>query len=548
MADDRATELIRRAGEMKSERSQWERLWQETAQLVRPLRAEFLSDRPNDRKRTEALYDGTAIVAAENMASGLWGMAVNGASDWFTLRHPDPAMMQDRDVALWYDEATRRLQAVFAGKGGRFYAKSHELLMDMVSFGTGIFYCEERGPQYVGDGSLISFQCLHLTEILLAENADGEVDTVARQFKLTARQAVQKFGAAGVSDKTKRLAGERPDQHVPFLHFVMPRDDYDPGAALSAKGKRYVSIYIELDDKHVCREAGFHEMPYQTPRWSQASRSVYGDSPAAAALPDTKMVNAMSKTSIIAAQKAADPPVLAPDEGVIRGIRTTPGNPIYGAIDSQGRELVRPFLTGANYQLTLQFEEARRNAVREAYKWSLMMLVGGNNRTATEVQYQNEEKLRQLGPSLARILTEWGDPLIHRVFAIIARAGGLPPMPAALARSRLVAVEYISPLARAQKAFIAGATIRALESMAPIFSMQPEAADNIDGDAAVRTIADGMGAPAIILRDPRAVAALRTARQKNQQLQQAATAAPGLAAALKAGAEARQISLQGQAA
>src|SRR5690606_8774321 len=117
-------------------------------------------------------------------------------------------------------------------------------------------------------------------------------------------------------------------------------------------------------------------------------------SPAMLALPDIKMLNAMAKTTIVAAQKAADPPILAPDEAAVRGIRTTPGGIIYGGIDDNGRVRYQPLTTGANIGLTLEMAEQRRQAIREAFHWSLLLLVAQPNQTATEVLARQEEKLR----------------------------------------------------------------------------------------------------------------------------------------------------------
>ena len=42
-------------------------------------------------------------------------------------------------------------------------------------------------------------------------------------------------------------------------------------------------------------------------------------------LPDIKMANAMTRTVIVGAQKMVDPPLLAPSDGFLNPIRTTPG-------------------------------------------------------------------------------------------------------------------------------------------------------------------------------------------------------------------------------
>ena len=57
----------------------------------------------------------------------------------------------------------------------------------------------------------------------------------------------------------------------------------------------------------------------------KASNEIYGRSPAMTALPDVKMLNEMSKTTIKAAQKQVDPPLLVPDDGFLLPVRTVPG-------------------------------------------------------------------------------------------------------------------------------------------------------------------------------------------------------------------------------
>ncbi len=372
--DSRADEVIRRHEQLVAERRPWETQWQEVAELVKPMRAEFLGPRPPGAPRSDRLFDATAAVAADNLAAGLWGMMTNAANDWFALRHPDEAIDADPAVRRWMDDSGRRMRHAFAANGQRFYAKVHELYADLVCFGTAVFYADEN------PGTGLFFSCRHLAECAIAENAREEVDTLHRRFLYSARQAAQRWGDA-LSEPLRRAAETEPDRKFPFLHAVAPR-----GELGLARGPQPVgSLYVDVEGRRVVGEGAYWEFPYQVPRWSQASRGLYGDSPALLALPDIKMLNAMGKTTIVAAQKAADPPILAPDEAAVRGIRTSPGQIIYGGIDAQGRRLYEPFVTGANVGLGLELEEQRRDAIREAFHFSLLMLVGRPNRTATEV-------------------------------------------------------------------------------------------------------------------------------------------------------------------
>lgn len=527
--DSRADDVIRRHEQLVAERRPWETQWQEVAELVKPMRAEFLGPRTPGAPRTDRLFDATAAVAADNLAAGLWGMMTNAANDWFALRHPDEAVDGDPAVRRWMDDAGRRMRLAFAANGQRFYAKVHELYADLVCFGTAVFYADEN------PGAGLFFSCRHLAECAIAENAREEVDMLHRRFLYSARQAAQRWGEA-LSEPLRRAAETEPDRKFPFLHAVAPRAELG-----LAKGPQPVgSLYVDVEGRRVVGEGAYWEFPYQVPRWSQASRGLYGDSPALMALPDIKMLNAMGKTTIVAAQKAADPPILAPDEAAVRGIRTSPGQIIYGGIDAQGRRLYEPFVTGANVGLGLELEDQRRAAIREAFHFSLLMMVGAPNRTATEVLAQQEEKLRLMGPHLGRLQSEFLDPLIKRVFRMMLRAGSLPPPPRRLVRDPALRIEYVSPLARAQRASEGAAIVRTLEAIAPVLSLDPAVAEALDAEAVVRALADAYGAPARLLRDPKTLAKLRDSRQRSAAMQAMLGAAPALAGAAKDLAEANR--------
>jgi hypothetical protein len=535
MAEDRAKALLQRQAALASERSTAEAHWQEIAELFTPFRADFQGRLPvPGEKRQMRLFDGTPGQASENLSSALWGMLTNAANVWFELRPRESGLSEDHAVKAWLEQARDRMLAAFAAGGQRFYARAVDLYSDLVNFGTGIFYEEEApdaGGPGSGSGAGIHFSCRHLAECYIAENQYEQVDTVFRRFRWTARQAMQRWPESGGA-KLKESAERRPDATLSFLHAVLPAADYE-GASPLAHGQGWWSVYLGEEDGNVLSEGGYHEFPYQVPRWSQRSRSVYGDSPAMLALPDAKMLNQMCRTTIAGAQKRVDPPLLAPDEASVRGIRTAPGGVIYGGIDPQGRRLYEPLVTGGELGLGLQMEEQRRQAVREAFYASLLLLANQPGRTATEVLALQEEKLRLMGPHLGRVQSEFLDPLIGRVFGILLRAGALPPVPPALREAPALDVAYVSPMSRAQRSGEAVAVLRTMELAGGMAALDPGVVDNLDGDQAFRIAAEANGLPASALRTPEQVVAVREQRQAMQALAAGAQLAPGVAKATR---------------
>ncbi len=531
--DSRAAALLRRQESLAGDRSVWEGHWQEIAELFTPFRADFQGRHAPGEKRSSRVFDSTPGLAAENLAAGLWGLLTNSANAWFQLRHEDASLNERQDVKLWLEAATQRLHVAFAGAGQRFYARVVDLFSDLVHFGTAVFYVDETPGRRE-----LFFSCRHLAECFIAENEQEQVDTLFRRFTLTRRQMAMRFGEA-LGARLTEQAAQRPDEPMEVLHAVLPASEFDGEAA--RKGQGFASVYLAVEEGRLLSESGYWDFPYQVPRWSQRSRGIYGESPAMLALADAKMLNQMGRTLIVGAQKQVDPPLLAADEAAVRGLRAVPGGVIYGGLDPQGRRLYEPLQTGGNTGLGLQLEEQRRTAVREALYASLLLMVAQPGRTATEVLALQEEKLRLMGPHLGRVQAEFLDPLIARVFGILQRRGELPPPPAGLEGQRLK-VQYVSPMARAQRAGEAQAVLRTLETLMPLAQLDPAVGQVLDAEAALRVVAEAMGLPAKVLRAPADLAALRAAAEQQAGLEQLLAAAQPVAGATRDLAQAAQAS------
>ena len=104
MTDDpRATGLLRRFATLKTQRQHWESHWQEVADYIVPRKADITKKRTSGDKRSELIFDGTAIHAAELMAASLHGMLTNAATPWFSLRYESNDLNGDDEAKEWLD-------------------------------------------------------------------------------------------------------------------------------------------------------------------------------------------------------------------------------------------------------------------------------------------------------------------------------------------------------------------------------------------------------------------------------------------------------------
>jgi hypothetical protein len=299
----------------------------------------------------------------------------------------------------------------------------------------------------------------------------------------------------------------------------------------------FESVYMEYKNGNELSVSGFKEFPFVVPRYLKASHEIYGRSPAMTALPDVKMLNEMVKTTIKAAQKQVDPPLLVPDDGFLLPVRTVPGG--LNFYRSGTRDRIEPLNIGANNPLGLNMEEQRRDAIRAVFYVNQLMMQQGPQMTATEVIQRNEEKMRLLGPVLGRLQSELLKPLIDRVFNILLRNNQLPPAPEFLS-GQDIEIEYVSPLAKAQKSTELQSIMRAIEILGSMANVAP-VFDYVNFDNLVKHLADIVGVPQKILKSQSQVNAERQQAQQQQQeqmqmqqLQQVAKAGGDIAPLAKA--------------
>ena len=500
-------DIVARFEHIEGQRDNWNNHYQELADYMLPRKADIVKKRSRGEKKMELIFDGTALQSVDLLSSSLHGMLTSGASAWFHLTMKDEELGRDEEVQRWLEDSSQRMMRAFTMSN--FETEVHEMYVDLVVFGTGCMFVEM-------ENNTLRFSTRHVSEFYVAEDQYGIVDTVFRKYELSARQAVQRFGIDNVGTFIQRTFKTKPDEEVTILHAVMPRKDRDPSKK-DNKNMPFASMYICMETKMIIAESGFQELPYVVPRFLKATGEVMGRSPAMVALPDVKMLNLMSKTIIQAAQKMIDPPLLVPDDGFLLPIRTQPGG--LNFYRSGSRDTITPLNTGANIPIGLQMEEQRRQAIRAAFFVDQLLSGTTPNMTATEVIQRQEERMRVIGPVLGRLMNEMLRPLIDRAFALMLRAEMLSIPPEVL-QGVDVDIEYVSPLARAQKSSSVNGVIRALEILMPLAQSLP-VGDHINPDGLVNYLTESLGVPKKVLKPQSAIDEEREERAAMQQEQMA---------------------------
>ena len=501
-----AAELKNNLSRLKDRRSNWETHWQEVADLVIPRKSDIIDEKVKGDKRHQEVFDATAIHSLELLASSLHGMLTSSANRWFALRFKETILNENDEAKEWLEDVTDKMYVAF--QRSNFQQEIFETYHDLCAFGTSAMFIEEDATD------IIRFSTRHIKEIYISENAKGLVDCMYRRFKITAKAAAEKFGLENLSRQAQNVFKNSPFDDVEFCHVVKPRDIYNPKKE-DKMNMPFVSIYMESESGKIISIGGFREFPYVVPRFLKSSNEIYGRSPGMNSLADVKVLNKMVEVGLKAAQKQVDPPLLVPDDSLMLPIRTAPGSLIYYRAGS--RDTITPLNIGANNPLGLNMEEQRRKAISQTFHVDQLLVTENRNMTATEVAQRSEEKMRILGPTLGRLQIELLNPTVIRVFNIMLRNNLFKPAPEVLIDQE-IDVEYVSPMALAQKGQELSSIIRGLEIFGSIGQVAP-VTDYIDPKGLVKEIIKILGIPAKVIRSDAQVQQITEQKQAAQQQQ-----------------------------
>jgi len=501
-----ASELKNNLSRLMEKRSTWESHWQEIADLMLPRKAEITKERARGDKRSTQIFDATGIHSLELLAASLHGMLTSSANRWFSLRYKEAILNESDEAREWLEDSIDKMYLAFARSN--FQQEIFENYHDLIAFGTSCLMVEED------EDDIIRFSARHIKEIYVEENKKGLIDNVYRKFKLTVDQAIQKFGPENLSKEINNTHKSNPYDEVEICHIVRPRFSYD-GSKQDKKNMKFQSIYFEHSTDHIISVGGFNENPYVVSRYLKSSTEIYGRSPSMNALPDVKVLNKMVEHGLKAAAKQIDPPLLVPDDSMLAPVRMTPGSLNY--YRSGSRDRIEPLNIGQNTSVTLNAENARREAIARMFHVDQLQIQANRTMTATEVLQRNEEKMRILGPVMGRIQSELLEPMINRVFLIMLRNRLFKEAPAILANQE-IDIEYVSPMALAQKGQELQNVMRGLELFGSLAQTMP-VMDYIDENGLVKQLVQTLGLPARMIKSDKEVQAIRMERQEAQQQQ-----------------------------
>lgn len=535
-------EIMQEFSQMQLWRNTFANQWEEIAAIVLPdFKNTFYYGNFNwpGEKKTEQQIDATAMMALHRFGAILDSLLTPRNMVWHKLQSDDPEVMANREARLWYEAATRTLFKHRYSPIANFSSQNQMNYQSLGAFGTAGMFIDQAYDAGGRALPTLRYKAIPLGELFLKENHQGLVDGFIRWFKLTARQAAQKWGLENLPEGLKTAYDQNSMMPFNFLHRVAPRSDYDPGR-LDEKGKVFGSWYVSIEGQCIMGEGGYHSLPIAATRYSRAPGEIYGRGPAGMVLPAIKTLNAEKKTFLKQGHRAADPVLLTADDGLV-DFSLRPGALNKGGMSPSGVPLIGTLPVG-DINVTKEMMDEERVLINDAFLVSLFqILTESPQMTATEVIERTNEKGILLAPTVGGQQSEYLGPMIDRELDVLAELGQLPPMPDILRERRgEYNVNYTSPLARAMRAQEVAGFSRVMEMTLGIVNVtqDPSVLDNFDFDTAIRDTSQIQAVPETWMADPRVIAQKREARAAQQQAQQEIQAAPAAAAMMKAEAAA----------
>ena len=532
--------------QLRNERTSFRNYWRELSDYILPRRGRFFVSDVNDgQNKRSMIIDATASMAARTLSSGMMTGVTSPARQWFKLTTSEEDLNEQPDVKAYLKDVGDKIRMTFLKSN--LYNVFPTLYADLGTFGTGCIFMEEDFE------STVNFISFPIGSFMIANDKRGKVSVFFREFQMTVRQIVDKFGRTNPNDPTfidwsnisdavkNQYMKHQHETQVDICHFILPNEQYSPNK-MESKFKRYQSLYYEkgisstnnsssyamsYPDKFLS-EKGYDFFPVMAVRWEVAGEDTYGTNcPGMVSLGDVKQLQLAEKRIAAALDQKVKPSMVGPTS--LRNAKASilPGDITY--LDE--REGTRGFRRLFEIDFDIRELEGKQEQVRirisKAFYEDLFLMLANTNRrqiTAREVEERHEEKLLALGPVLERINQDLLDPLIENTFAIMDKQGILPEPPDSLA-GREYTIEYVSVMAQAQKLAGIGNIERMAGFVAQVASLDPSVINKFDIEEAIEVYGDLVGVDPNLIKSKEEVEAIKAEQAAQQaQMQQMAAA------------------------
>lgn len=488
---------------LKAKRSYFENEWQEY-EVAYGLGSQNFRGNVSKPFKPNMQASSYGQLALNTLVNFLLSGLISSGTKWLSFVPEDKTTKLSYQQQDALEKISNIVLNVFNAGESKWNTAFAKLLTSMITFGCGNIHV------YNGLGSNLSFSHIPLSQYYIRENSRGKVDYILRAFKLTARQAVEQFGADNIHENVLKALEQDDCEEFEFVH----------ASYKDVLTKESKECYIDVDNRHVISESVLDYIPFVVGRWAMFDGEVYGHGQAKLATSALRAVNHIRKQTMISLEFANNPVMLLPDDGVVIPDVLRPGSKIFGGMsDLDGRRRIDPLNpTGTPQagQFLLEMEKEVLNAL--FYLDKISPPIDKTRRTAYESTLIQQSQTQSLTGHIANIQNEVLIPVTELVFKILEGNGVFKEYAEVLGDMDLEP-EFLSPLARLLKMEDVRAEQQMLQLTLPLLQFNPQLANKINFEKIMLDAQQGTGAPITSLRSEEEYQQLSQAQQQQAQNQ-----------------------------
>lgn len=410
MSDSRAIDLHKASGAIFENRGSLHSLWQTIAENFYVQRANFTRVHNLGDELAENLMSSYPLIAHRELMGIMGSMLRFG--DWFKLGVEDwePNIRAKR----WLEMSTKTQRKAMYSHSAGFNKATKSGDGDFTAFGQAVLSVEMNKYR---NGLL--YRNWHLKDVGWKENEEGQISHIVRKWKPYAIDLVRMFPKT-VSNKTKEIADRTPYTRIDCMHHITPSDIYGDD-----KEYPWVSTYTEVQENVVLEEEGLHNKMYVIPRWQTISGSQYAYSPATvAALPDSRLIQAMTFTLLEAGEKSVNPPMLIKEGAIRSDLQVYAGGVTFtDDVDEEGQVIRELYRDPSNIPLGFSMQADIKEQINQAFYLNKLSLPDTRQMTAFEVNERMQEFVRQTLPLFEPMEQEYNGQLCEITFDLMLKNG-----------------------------------------------------------------------------------------------------------------------------
>lgn len=417
---------------------------QELSEFFSPRNSRFLVDDVNKPiKKSKKIIDSITLTAVRNFASGMQSGATSAATRWFKIQMKNKKLNDFQSVKIWCNQEEELIRRILASSN--FYQSMLGIYKKLGVYGFGALSME---PDYQ---TVVNFKLLPIGSYRYSKDHRGNIDTVCRNFKESAKNIVEKYGYENCPDNIQNAYYSDNNQLFELCYFVEPNKEFNPQSPL-ARHKKFISATFVVGSDKFLKLSGFDRFPFAIFEAEVNGEDVYpSNCPGMEALPDAKQLMAQVKEYSKGLKKLVSPLYKGPASMFKnKGLIDAPGQVI--PEDDNGRGISTVYEVPPDVLKLKQNNDELKQTIKEHFYNDLFAVIlntAERGRTATEVNEIKEEKMVLLSPLLDQVHKGLRAVLDWIFFETIDT--GIMPEPPEEIQAEEMETEFVSALALAQK-------------------------------------------------------------------------------------------------